>query len=232
MKWKVGGVCGMAMRWLASKLLRQPQRSGVRSTFTPWATGPTMRVISSSSPRNAYPDHAGPHDYTRAGLNTNPAPRSLIPASATIASRARLPCRRPRLRVVPPRRSRAGMPLPPRGWADERRTPTPHNSRQGCHHLKRTQNPKIDRKKSNLRTTGAGYCKSDRTGVDRATLIETKWIEVERDAHTREKRVAATKSTITTASVPGDRNSADTSTGEREALRHRQTASRERTRVW
>ena len=39
------------MRWLASKLLRQPQRSGARSTFTLWATGPTMRVSSSSSPR-------------------------------------------------------------------------------------------------------------------------------------------------------------------------------------
>ena len=43
-KWKVGGACGMAMRWLASKLLRQPQRFGARSTFTLWATGPTMRA--------------------------------------------------------------------------------------------------------------------------------------------------------------------------------------------
>ena len=74
MKWKVGGACGTAMRWLASKLLRQPQRSGARSTFTLWATGPMMRASSSSSPQDAYPDYAGPHDYTRAVLNAEPPP--------------------------------------------------------------------------------------------------------------------------------------------------------------
>ena len=56
MKWKVGGACGMAMRWLASKLLRQPQRFGARSTFTLWA--------SMSSPRTP----------TRTMLNAEPPP--------------------------------------------------------------------------------------------------------------------------------------------------------------
>ena len=74
MKWKVGGACGMAMRWLASKLLRQPQRCGARSTSMPWAIGPTIREELLVFPQDAYPDHAGPHDYTRAVLNAEPPP--------------------------------------------------------------------------------------------------------------------------------------------------------------
>ena len=81
----------MAMRWLASKLLRQPQRSGARSTFTLWATGPTMREAR-VFPQDAYPDHVGPHDYTRAVLNAEPPPlqrrraRSRGPGSSLVLS--------------------------------------------------------------------------------------------------------------------------------------------------
>ena len=64
-------IFGMAMRWLASKLLRQPQRCGAaaRSTFTLWATWTDDARKLVVFPQDAYPDHAGPHDYPRTVLN-------------------------------------------------------------------------------------------------------------------------------------------------------------------
>ena len=74
MKWKVGGACGMPMRWLASKLLRQPpalRRSLDLHPLGDWTDDAGKLVVF---PQDAYPDHAGPHDYTRAVLNAEPPP--------------------------------------------------------------------------------------------------------------------------------------------------------------
>ena len=48
---------------------------GACVSYIPWATGLTMPVSSSCSPKDAYLENAGLHDYTRAGLNADPPSR-------------------------------------------------------------------------------------------------------------------------------------------------------------
>ena len=109
--WRDGGACGMAMRWLAARLLRQPQRSGARSTFTLWATGPTMRASSPSSPR--MPTRSAAHTRRRVSTRRRAsggfAPRVMRgPLSLWVACPAKSTTRR----------SIAGFSISPRKWRD------------------------------------------------------------------------------------------------------------------
>ena len=71
---EAGGVCDLATPSPGSRRRRGRPRCGARSNSPLWAIGPTICASLPWSPRDAYPDNAGPHDYTRAVLNANPPP--------------------------------------------------------------------------------------------------------------------------------------------------------------